>query len=122
MLLEYDGRVRQWEHFASGSAIKETYGKYARDITSKHVWRQIADKLSRGFLVMIPMIMPDVIIVGGSIGTYFDRYKQDLADMIESQLPKHIPMPKFYQAKYPEEAVIYGCYYYGVQQLTEKTS
>lgn len=122
MLIEYDGRVRQWEHFAAGSAIKSTYGKYARDITSKHVWRQIADKLSRGFLVMIPIVMPDVIIIGGSIGTYFDRYKDDLTKMISSQLPKHIPMPKIYQAKYPEEAVIYGCYYYGVQQLTGKTA
>ena len=119
MLLEYDGKLRIWESFASGRSIYETYGKYARDITNKHVWSQIADKISRGFLVMIPMIMPDVIIIGGSIGTYFDRYKEPLKHYISSQLPPHIPMPTFRQAKYPEEAVLYGCYYYGVQQLAE---
>jgi hypothetical protein len=30
-------------------------------------------------------------------------------------------MPSFHQAKYPEEAVIYGCYYYGIQQLALAT-
>lgn len=117
MLIEYDGRLREWESFASGRAIRDTYGKYARDITNHHIWTQIADKISRGFLVMIPMIMPDVIIIGGSIGTYYDRYKETLKQLISEQLPAHIPMPTFHQAKYPEEAVIYGCYYYGIQQL-----
>ena len=120
MLIEYDGKLREWEHFASGKSIKETYGKYARDIESRHVWNQIADKISRGFLVLIPMISPDVIIIGGSIGTYYDKYIDSLTKMISKQLPEFIPMPKFYQAKHPEEAVIYGCYYYGIQQLADK--
>jgi predicted NBD/HSP70 family sugar kinase len=120
MLIEYDGKLREWEHFASGKSIKETYGKYARDIESRHVWNQIADKISRGFLVLIPMIAPDVIIIGGSIGTYYDKYIDSLKKMISKQLPDFIPMPTFYQAKHPEEAVIYGCYYYGIQQLAEK--
>lgn len=122
MLIEYDGRLREWESFASGRAIKSTYGKYAREITNQHIWHQIADKISRGFLVMIPMIMPDVVIIGGSIGTYYDRYKEPLKQLISEQLPSHIPMPSFHQAKYPEEAVIYGCYYYGIQQLASKTA
>jgi len=122
MLIEYDGRMREWESFASGRAIKATYGKYARDITNPHIWTQIADKISRGFLVMIPMIMPDVIIIGGSIGSYYDRYKEPLHKLISEQLSEHIPMPSFHQAKYPEEAVIYGCYYYGIQQLATEAS
>lgn len=119
MLIEYDGRLRQWESFGSGRSIYETYGKYARDITSPSIWAHISDKIARGFLVMIPMIMPDVIIIGGSIGTYFDRYKDPLKKLIRDQLPDHIPMPEFRQAKYPEEAVIYGCYYHGIQKLAE---
>ncbi len=119
MLVEYDGKLRPWESFASGKAIRETYGKLAQDITSPAVWKHIADKISRGFLVMIPMIMPDVIIIGGSIGVYFDRYKEPLEKYLRSQLPEHIALPKIRQAKYPEEAVIYGCYYYGIQKLSE---
>lgn len=119
MLIEYDGRLRTWENFASGKSIYHTYGKYARDIHSKHVWKQIADKISRGFLVLIPVIMPDVVIVGGSIGAHFSQFKEPLKKYLADQLPDHIPVPTFYQARYPQEAVIYGCYYYGVQQLAQ---
>lgn len=115
--LEYDGKVREWESFASGAAIKRTYGKYARDITSRAVWRQIADKISRGFLPMIPMLQPDMIIIGGSIGTYYDRYEETLIKLIRDNLPPHIDMPEFRQAAHPEEAVVYGCYYYGKDKL-----
>ena len=118
MLVEYDGRLREWESFASGRAIHQTYGKLARDITNRRVRVQIADKISRGFLALIPVVMPDIIIIGGSIGAHFDRYKEPLAHYISSQLPDYIPMPVIQQARYPEEAVIYGCYYYGVQQLS----
>lgn len=116
-LVEFDGVVREWETFASGKAIHGTYGKYARDITSKKVWHAIADRISRGFLATIPVLQPDVIIIGGSIGTYFSAYGADLKNFLKERLPEHIPVPKIIKAKHPEEAVIYGCYYYGVDSL-----
>lgn len=116
-LIEYDGVVREWESFASGQAIYKTYGKYARDITSKRTWDQIADRISRGFLAVIPILQPDIIIIGGSIGTYFERYGDQLQNILIEKLPEHIPCPKFIQAKYPELAVIYGCYYYALDSL-----
>ena len=121
-LIEYDGVVREWEDFASGKAIYKTYGKYARDITSKRTWRQVADRISRGFLAIIPILQPDVIIIGGSIGTYFERYGEQLQAILKEKLPAHIPCPKFVQAKYPELAVIYGCYYYALDNFTAKTT
>ena len=117
-LVEYDGVVREWETFASGKAIYHTYGKFARDIHSKRTWNQIADRISRGFLALIPVLQPEVIIIGGSIGTYFDRYGEQLEALLKEKLPAHIPCPRIVQAKHPEEAVIYGCYYYGVDRLT----
>lgn len=116
-LVEYDGLVREWESFASGQAIYRTYGKFARDIHSKRTWKQIADRISRGFLAVIPMIQPEVIILGGSIGTYFDQYANYLEDILKEKLPPHIPCPRIIQAKHPEEAVIYGCYYYALDTL-----
>ena len=118
-LIEYDGVVREWETFASGKAIYNTYGKYARDISSKRIWNKIADRISRGFLVMIPIIQPDMIIVGGSIGTYFDQYGEQLKGILKEKLPPHIQLPKFVQAKHPEQAVIYGCYYYALDVLAD---
>lgn len=122
MPLEYDGKVRIWESFASGHAIVSVYKKFARDITSKRTWRQIADRMSRGFLVIIPAMQPDLIIIGGSIGTYFARYDDYLRGILAENLPKHIPCPKIIQAKHPEEAVVYGCYYYGTDYIADSKS
>jgi len=119
-LVEYDGQVREWETFASGKAIYTIYGKYARDIKSKRTWYQIADRISRGFLAIIPVLQPNVIIIGGSIGTYFSSYGADLKGILKEHLPDHISLPKIVKAKHPEEAVIYGCYYYAVDALTAR--
>lgn len=119
-LIEYDGKVREWESFASGKAIYNTYGKYARDITNKKIWYKIADRISRGFLAVIPILQPDIIIIGGSIGTYFDRFRDDLVGILKEHMPPHIPVPKIVQAAHPEQAVIYGCYYYALDQLANK--
>ena len=32
----------------------------------------------------------------------------------------HIPLPRIVQANHPEQAVIYGCYYYALDALTLK--
>lgn len=121
-LIEYDGVVREWEKFASGKAIYETYGKYAHEITSKRTWDQIADRISRGFLAIIPILQPDIVIIGGSIGTYFDKFGTQLQNLLKEKLPPHIPCPKFVQARYPELAVIYGCYYYALDNIANKTA
>ncbi|MGV9002349.1 MAG: ROK family protein [Candidatus Saccharimonadaceae bacterium] len=118
-LIEYDGVVREWESFASGKAIYNTYGKYARDIKSKRTWNQIADRISRGFLALIPITETEVIIFGGSIGTYFKQYEAQLKAILQEKLPPHITLPKLVQAKHPEEAVIYGCYYYALDVLAD---
>lgn len=116
-LVEFDGVVREWESFAAGSAIYDAFGMYAKDITSKRTWDQIADRISRGFLAVVPIIQPDIIIIGGSIGTYFDKYGERLQNILREKLPSHIPCPTFQQAKHPEQAVIYGCYYYALDEI-----
>lgn len=119
-LVEFKGKVQPWEQFASGHAIVKVYKKFARDITSKRSWKQIADRISRGFLAVVPILQPDVIIIGGSVGTYFDRYAPYLKEILDKHLPAHIPCPKIVQAQHPEQAVIYGCYYYGRDYLSHK--
>ncbi len=116
-MVEFDGVIREWETFASGKAIHLAYGKYARDITSERSWHQIADRISRGFLAVIPVIQPDIIIIGGSIGTYFSHYGSQLQTILREKLPAHIPTPRIVRAKHPEHAVVYGCYYYALDYL-----
>lgn len=122
MLVEYDGKVREWESFASGRAIKDAYGKYARDITSKRAWNHIADRISRGFLAIIPLTQPDVIIFGGGVGTHFDNYSDTLTRLLDERLPPHITRPVLLQARHPEHAVVYGGYYYASDILARQKS
>lgn len=117
MVLEYDGRMKEWESFASGRAIKSTYDAYARDIHDRHIWNQIADKISRGLAALLPLFNPEIVIIGGSIGTYYDRYDEALRKHLRRYMSPHLPMPEIRQAVHPEEAVVYGCYYYALDQL-----
>ncbi|MDB5177785.1 MAG: hypothetical protein JWO61_168 [Candidatus Saccharibacteria bacterium] len=117
-LVEYDGLVRTWESFAAGSAIYKAYGVFAKDIHSDRKWRQIADRISRGFLALVPVLQPEVIIIGGSIGAHFTKYGKQLERILKEKLPPHIPCPAFIKAQHPEEAVIYGCYFYALDTLT----
>lgn len=115
MVLEFDGILRDWEHFASGRAIYETYGKYAHDITDKQVWSAIADKISRGLLALIPIILPEVVVIGGSIGTHYRHYHMVLENLIKDRLSEGFQAPALRQAVHPQEAVLYGCDIYARQ-------
>ncbi|MDB5184122.1 MAG: hypothetical protein JWO07_803 [Candidatus Saccharibacteria bacterium] len=119
MLVEYDSNIQEWESFASGRAIYTIYGQYAHDIEDKKTWDEIADRISRGFLAAIPLLQPEVIVIGGSIGTYFHKYGDQLKQILTHHLPAHIPCPKILEAKHPEQAVIYGCYYHAVDSLND---
>ncbi len=110
MMFEHDGKVVPWESFASGRAIVERYGKRAVDITDEATWRHIARDLSLGFLEMIAMFQPDVIVVGGSVGTYFDRYGKFLSEAMQQYHLPLVPIPPIKGAQRAEEAVVYGCY------------
>lgn len=119
-IVEFEGKMQEWEQFASGKAIHAHFGKYARDITDKKSWQEIADRISRGLLAMIPVIQPDIIVIGGSIGTFFSHYNKELDILLDSKLPAHIPTPVLTQAAHPEEAVVYGGYYYAIDHLADK--
>ena len=108
--IEFDGRVREWEEFASARAIFNVYGKYASEISKPRQWQNITDRISRGFLVIIPVIQPEVIIIGGSLGENFKKFDLFLEQIVRENLPEGISCPKIIQAQKPREAVIYGCF------------
>ena len=108
--IEFDGRVREWEEFASARAIFNVYGKYASEISKPRQWQNIADRISRGFLVVIPIIQPELIIIGGSLGENFKKFDLFLEQIVRENLPEGISCPKIVQAQKPREAVIYGCF------------
>lgn len=110
MLLEYRGKRVKWESFASGHAIVERFGKKAADIDDTATWQRIAHDLAQGFIELIAITQPDIIIIGGSVGTYFERFKNYLIGEVSQYQNPLVPLPTFQQAARPEDAVLYGCY------------
>lgn len=117
MLMQTSEGFTSWESLASGRAIYEKYGQFARDITDEAIWRDIANTMAIGISSLIATFEPDQLIIGGSVGTYFDRYAALLNEKVEELIPIYAPKTAIVQAKHPEEAVIYGCYYAAVDQL-----
>lgn len=110
ILVEHHGKLVPWESFASGRAIVERYGKKAAEITDEATWRAIVRDLMPGLLQLIAITEPEVIVFGGSVGTYFERY----GDLLRTELARYDlpikPLPDLRGAARPEEAVLYGCY------------
>jgi len=110
MWFEHNGKPTQWEDFASGRAIVATYGKRASEITDKSTWKEIAHNIALGLIELITVIQPEVIVLGGGVGTHFDKFKEPLlAELKKMELPI-TPIPPIQKAQHPEEAVVYGCY------------
>ena len=110
ILLEHNGKFMPWEEFASGHAIVKRYNKMAKDIDDEKTWNHIVRDLAKGFTELIAVTQPDVIVIGGSVGVYFDRFGSLLSAELKKYEVPLVSIPPLIGAKRPEEAVIYGCY------------
>ncbi len=110
MLLEHKGRLEQWEKFASGRAIVEHFGKKASEITDKQDWYIISRNIAVGLIDVIATLTPEVIVIGGGVGTHLPKFKARLEEELKIYENPMVTIPPILQAKRPEEAVVYGCY------------
>jgi predicted NBD/HSP70 family sugar kinase len=110
VLLEHNDKLIYWENFASGSAIVRRYGKQAREINDLATWKHISRDLALGLLDLIAVIQPDVIVLGGSVGEYLEKFKEPLVEALKQHETPLVPIPPVVKAKRPEDAVLYGCY------------
>lgn len=113
----YQGKEQNWESLTSGKAITTSYGKQAREITDVKTWQEIAYKLALGVVELLKRYSDtDVVIIGGGVGVHFDRFGKLLEEELGKQIPDGSHIPPLMQAKYPEEAVIRGCYLLATQK------
>jgi predicted NBD/HSP70 family sugar kinase len=110
MPLEFHGKMVPWESFASGQAIVQRYGKLAKDIKDEATWRHIAHDIALGLIDVIAMVQPNVVVLGGSVASYFDRFDDLLDEALHRYEMPLIPIPPIIHAARPEQAVVYGCY------------
>ena len=62
-----------------------------------------------GIVDLATVLEPDVVIIGGGVGTHFAKYGEFLHEYIKELTPKLVDPPKVVAAQAAEEAVIYGC-------------
>ena len=119
IMLPFHGKLTKWESFASGKAIYEHFGKKASDIPASdtRTWRYIAHNLALGLYELIAILEPNLVVIGGSIGTYFDRYGDILNELVQQFATPLVSMPRIVGAERAEEAVVYGCYDLIMQEL-----
>lgn len=115
--LQYEGALTRWENIASGQSFYERYGQFGSEVTDEKKWRDYAARIAEGFAVLIPLLEPKHIVIGGSMGTHFEKYIAFLEDILRIEIPKHMIDVEITKAKHPEEAVVYGCYYYAIDTL-----
>lgn len=111
ILVQHKDKLVRWESFASGKAIYKRTGRKAADIPAgDQEWKTIVRHLAVGLFTAIAITQPDLIIIGGSVGNYFERYHK----LLDAELQKHalpvVKIPKLVEARRPEEAVLFGCY------------
>ena len=110
ILIEHQGKSVRWEDIASGRAIVERYGKRAADITDEATWIKISRDIAKGLNEVIAVTEPEVIVIGGGVGTYFNRYGKLLRAELEKYHMPILKMPELRSAQRPEQAVVFGCY------------
>jgi glucokinase len=109
MLFEHNGILEPWEKFASGKAIVAQYGKRASELDDPKAWQEIAKWFAIGIIDLSSVLEPDVVVIGGGVGTHFKKYGHFLKEYIHSLTPKIVSPPKVIPAVAPEEAVLFGC-------------
>jgi predicted NBD/HSP70 family sugar kinase len=110
MPIEHGGKMVPWESFASGKAIVKRYGKLAKDINDQATWKHIAHDIAVGLIDVIAVVQPQVVVLGGSVAAYFDKFDEFLLQSLRKYEMPLIPIPPIICAQRPEEAVVYGCY------------
>ncbi len=115
LLLPHDGGFVPWEKLASGLEITHDFHQRASEITDPKIWEQIAHHLTPGFSANIAIVAPDLVIVGGGVGHYLDKFKETLVNDLRANFSPVVTMPPIVAAVHPDEAVVYGCFYHGKQ-------
>jgi predicted NBD/HSP70 family sugar kinase len=112
ILLEHGGKLQRWEEFASGSAIYRTYNKKVSEIDpdDHQTWYMIARNLAIGIIDLVATLTPEVIVIGGGVGSHYERFGDRLAEQLKIYENPLLKVPPIIKAKRAEEAVVYGCY------------
>lgn len=119
MPLEYNGKIQDWEEFASGRAFFNKYGQKAVDVTDKKTWGEFSQLINLGLGIVCANFQVEAIVFGGGLGQHFSRFQEHLMPYLETTLHPNIKRPlELLPTHYRGQSVIYGCYEYGKNYIS----
>lgn len=116
MTFEHKGELKTWEELSSGGAIMSEYGVYASEVVEPSDIADISEKIAKGLMILLPVLRPDIVAVGGGVGAHFDMFADDIEGHLAA-IKEDYRCPVT-TAPYPEEIVAYGCYFYAKHKLS----
>jgi predicted NBD/HSP70 family sugar kinase len=117
--LLFNGKLVDWEDFASGRAFYEEYGVMGDEAKDPMIWQSYAqERLGPGVAVACSYLQVDTIIFGGGLGHHAKQFADYLAPYLDERLhPIVIKPDQLLAAKHGKNAVIFGCYEYAKDRL-----
>lgn len=117
MLLEHNGKLKDWEDFGSGRAFQEKFGKYVSEVSDddSSAWYWFARNIAIGLINLIAIVTPEVIVIGGGAGAHLEKFQSRLEEELKIYENPMFTIPPILKATHAEEAVIFGCYEYAKQ-------
>jgi predicted NBD/HSP70 family sugar kinase len=112
LLLEHNGKLKDWEDFASGRAFQAKFGTRVSETPDDRTeaWYWLARNVAIGLVTLIATLTPDIIIIGGGAGAHLEKFQDRLQEELKIYENPMFAIPPIVKAQHPEEAVIYGCY------------
>lgn len=112
LLLEHEGKLTDWEDFASGRAYQKKFGKRVGDTADDdtEAWYWLARNIAIGLIDLVATLNPDVIVIGGGVGSHLEKFQDRLNEQLKIYENPLLRIPPIVKAQRAEDAVIYGCY------------
>lgn len=115
--IQKNNQLIMWDKLVSGKSFLETHAQKAKESLSQEIWQNYAKNLAIGLWQLRVTYDPNVIIIGGSIGLYYDRYFTHLIkELSEFTLPS-LSLPSIKKAIRPYSNVLYGSFLYINQEI-----
>ena len=72
-----------WEALASGSAFYKKYGRLGQYIADNNpIWQEYAVNIAKGVVALLPVLLPEEIIIGGAMAEFFPKYSDALRQIV----------------------------------------
>ncbi len=108
IMIEKNGRAIEWDNLISGRSIIERFSDSAKNIKNKDIWRSYSQELAQGLWQLNALYQPDVFIIGGTIGNYFNQYQEFLNQELEKYILPILPLPNIIKATKPFSNALFG--------------